>query len=274
MAHLTPESAVTIVTGGADTANSRGTAVTSSASSNTKGSWAQITSSIPSDVVGVWLNWQYMDTYRMFMDLSVGSGNSIVVNDLYLVTRINMGVPGVFLPLALPAGEPLYARVSAASGTKTIYVTAHFVCGSFNTSRAYSRGTTYGATVASTSGVTVDPGAVGDTKGSWTQITASTTNTIRSLLIAVGQGYDTYPAVYGTQEWLFDVGIGAAASEQVLIANLPACSDSSSDTINQHWYGPFDVTIPASTRIAIRCQSDVVSDASTRLLRFTAVGFD
>lgn len=274
MAHMTPESSTTITAAGIATASSSGTLLTASASAHTKGSWTQLTASIPSDVVGVWLNFQTLDTYRYFLDLSVGSGNVVVAENLYFTARINFGLHGVFLPLSLPAGEPLYARISAGTGSKTCYLTAHLVRASFNTSRALSRGVGYGATVASTSGVTVDPGAVANTKGSWTQIVASTTNAIRSLIVCVGQGYDTYPAIYGTQRWLFDVAVGAGGSEVVLLGDLPAACNSTSDTIQQNWYGPFDVSIPAATRIAIRCQSDVVTDASTRLLRFVVIGFD
>jgi hypothetical protein len=272
MAYLTPESAVSISSAGANTVTSAGTLLTSGAT-NTKGSWTQLSASLPGDIVGVWLNFQAPNSYRYFLDLAVGAGYTVVINDLYLVTRANMGVPGVFLPLALPAGEPLYARVSSASATRTVSVAANFVLASCNTSRPYARGVTLGATVASTSGVTIDPGASANTKGAWTQIANPTGYTIRSLLIAVGQGYDTYPAAYGTQGWLIDVGVGSAGSEVVLIPNLPACSDSSSDTINQHWYGPFDVTIPAASRIAIRCQCSV-NTANVRLLRFTVTGFD
>lgn len=275
MAHITPESAVTLTAAGATSSASTGTTLTSG-SAHTKGSWTQLTSSIPSDVVGLYLSVTTPSNYVYFLDLSVGSGNSIVLENLHWITRPNFSPGIVYLPLALPAGEPLYARISSRASSATVNVIAHCVRSSFNTSRAYALGTSYGATVGSSSGTVVDPGAVGDTKGSWTEITSSTSRTIRSLLICAAQGYEpaAYPASYGNINWLIDIGVGGAGSETILIPDLTTMTCSTSDGFDVRWMGPFDVTIPAATRIAIRCQCDYVADANTRLIRFALIGFD
>jgi hypothetical protein len=108
-----------------------------------------------------------------------------------------------------------------------------------------------------TSGKTFTAGGSVNTKGSWTELIASTTKKIVALLISFGNiGTGAYDDMF-----LVDIGTGAAASEVVLIPNLYFHRER---IYRQPNPSPvlFFVSIPAGTRIAGRCQAaGVVSNA-------------
>jgi hypothetical protein len=98
----------------------------------------------------------------------------------------------------------------------------------------------YGSTTASTTGTQVNTSGSNNTKGAWTQITAATTRSHFWGLICVR-------AVSGTQ-FLLDVGIGGAGSEQVIVPNLNIRDSSNGDPAM--WSVP--LRIPSGTRVAMR----------------------
>lgn len=94
-----------------------------------------------------------------------------------------------------------------------------------------------------------------NTKGSWDQFIASTSFDYEWILIGLWHGTGTT-----NSEYLVDIGIGAAASEQVLVENLYGCLDGNS-TSDESWVVKYllPVHVPAGSRIAVRCQSALAS---------------
>ena len=117
------------------------------------------------------------------------------------------------------------------------------------------------ATASSTvSQLTVTAGGSAHTKGSWTEIVASTSvDTVcvsMNTTAAVGaNGIDT--------RCLVDIGIGAAGAEVVVIPNIAVGNKSSSTS---GWL--FPIFIPKGTRVAFRSQHAVASTANTFRFRF------
>lgn len=107
----------------------------------------------------------------------------------------------------------------------------------------------FGTVLGTSSGTVVTASASANTKGSWTQLIASTAEDTDRIVIFFSE-------TGNKNSFLVDIGIGAASSEQIIAPNLA------------HWnlgdFGPgryyvFNLHIPAGTRIAARCQSDDAS---------------
>lgn len=96
-------------------------------------------------------------------------------------------------------------------------------------------------------GTVVAPSASANTKGSWVQITASTTADICAVLVQIQN--------FGSGQFAVDIGIGGAGSE-IVIANNILCSLSSNASPDPF----FPCSIPSGTRIAARCQSSAAAD--------------
>lgn len=92
--------------------------------------------------------------------------------------------------------------------------------------------------------------AVPHTKGPWMEIVAATTNEVN--LITLCFPVATFLAATDTST-LLDIGIGAGGAEVVKVPNLAVGYHNVYDQID------IPITIPSGSRIAIRCQSVVVS---------------
>jgi len=259
---------------GADTADSEGTDITASVSTNVKGAWVSL-GTIPNGVVGFDVIAHKQDGTSFLIDIGIGAAQNIVVPNLYIRRRLNAGSCHFHIPLPLPAGQTLYARCQSGSSSKIVGISVLCKIAGATCPVPLGVATDYGTDTSDTGGVTVDPGGTAHAKGSWTQIVASTARDIRQLLLMFGGAVENTnsPSTRTYASWLFDIGIGAAASEKIIIPNLGLVVASVSDCLNDAIFGPFDVNIPAGTRIAARCQSSDI-DATYRLLDLTILGFD
>lgn len=84
-------------------------------------------------------------------------------------------------------------------------------------------------------------------KGVWVEAIASTANFTNYFMLII---HDATAAT----DYSVDVGIGAAASETVLIPNVKYHVNITANNIITVSY-PFKVEIPAGTRISARCQN-------------------
>lgn len=111
-----------------------------------------------------------------------------------------------------------------------------------------------GSTPASSRGITVtNPGAA-NTKGAWVTVIASTAVDAKALLIQVS--HDNSAVV--DERALVDIGVGAAASEVVLVPNLIGGGIGYTTVKHCHSY-ILPVRVAAGTRIAARFQSNRAS---------------
>lgn len=259
---------------GANTAVSRGTSVTASATANTKGTYAQLIASTAFNANGVLVmlddqaaNIDYL------IDLAVGAAASeqIIASNLLASGATGTVAYGMnyFLPIEIPAGVRLSARCQSGTAVANVVRVSLVLFGQgLNAPSGLSRIDTYGAATADSGGTSIDPGGVANTKSTYTQIVASTSASMQYLILAFGSQQ------HGTRtscSWLVDVAIGAAASEQIILPNLALNCSSSPDVVAPQFYGPLPISIPAGTRIAARAQSDLIT-ATVRLFDMIAYG--
>lgn len=104
---------------------------------------------------------------------------------------------------------------------------------------------------ASTGAVTLTAPGSTNTKGAWTQLSAAAPFDVAGLWVMCASGGANGAA-------LFDIGVGGAGSEQVVVPNVPARRVGGAN------YGsgviPLPVAIPAGSRIAARYQSSATTN--------------
>jgi len=250
-----------IAAAGQLTASSNGTLVTAAATAHVKGAWSQLVAATGAEAswIEVYIG-SVATAVDYLIDIGIGAAASEQVIIPNLVAGSGTGAAGrssrFLLPLNIPAGVRVAARCQATTISSTCRVSAQLGSGGWPLESGLQRVTDYGTTTATTQGTTVDPGAVANTKGSWVQLAASTTNPIRALLF--GQSNLVQTARTSCQ-WLFDLGVGAAASEVVVIPNRTVECVSTEDTIHPQGSGPFPVNIPAGSRLAVRAQCSITT---------------
>lgn len=248
---------------GANTAASLGTSVTASGSANTKGSYAQLTASTP--FLAAWLLVEAMTNTNgstQLVDIAIGGAGSekvIVSNLMVQGPRDLFCVP---LPIQVPGGVRLAARTQAATGSQSCFVQVTLLAARSGMQPSGGVVDCYGQDTSTSRGVSVDPGGSANTKGSWTQITASTTRRARGFFLLLGGQGNTNTSL---GSWLYDVGIGGAGSEQVIVADWGVDVRAAGNVHPAPHCSPFfPIPIGSATRIAVRSQSTVI-DATDRL---------
>jgi hypothetical protein len=249
---------------GTDASNSRGTIVNPSSTANTKGSYAQLIASTAYDAVAMMVLFKAttpnaVNGCGISADIAVGAAGSeiILAPDLMTFTEqngvcLNRGTELYFLPLPVPAGTRIACRAQTSESSWADTFTAEIVL--FDAGWPNMDGAagieTAGFVSASTRGTTVTPG--NGSKGSWAPLSASTAHDWMGLFVYADNSTFTGFA-FNT---LLDIGIGAAASEQVVIpdAFLRGMGTSQGKYKGQIQFYP--CLIPAGTRIAARATND------------------
>lgn len=229
---------------GYSTANTRGTNV-QSGSAGALGSWVELVSSLPYDAMGFFVSTINANSEQHKLEIGVGgSGSEVSLGELTVSldgTYINH-----FVPIPIAAGTRVVARCQAGnvSGAATHIVP---VRGKSDDPKV-SRGVLLNWSDANGLGA-VDPGATANTKGSWTEMTASTSRDVSAITLF----FDIKGNAGG--RWGVDVGIGGSGSEQTIIENLGVTSEAFRSAARPSTIGPIWTPIPAASRIAVRVQS-------------------
>ena len=261
---------------GVDLTDSKGTLLTAGGTAHTKGSWVQLSASAPEGITGFFVQFYNPDyasaDSRISVDIGIGSPETVIVPDLRHLTRVGFGGNTYFIPLHIPGGVSVSARMQAGTGiSRTMDVALGVYRGCFLSSSPMTQATHYGFNSASTTGTAVDPGAAANTKGAAAEITASCTNPIRSMMILIGNGtVGNPPTRYSTSGYLVDIGIGA--TPDYILTNIPLVARGIDDCIWPAVIGPFDCCIPAGTRIVARAQSN--ETGSERAFDLSIIGFN
>ena len=253
-------------TAGADTSVTDGAALLTAAASNTKSGWTQLIASTKFDAIGIvpiWTKcWSNLVGWYL-ADIAVGAAASEVVVLPNLISKGRQGgagQAGAFIPLAIPRGSRLSARAQALSAgtTRSYNFQMLLVSGDLLGGAPLSKAYTYGAETADSTGVAIDAGGSANTKGAWTELTASSSAPTRWMMVQIQ--HSTNGGLAADTTYLLDIGIGAASSEVVLIPDLPVTIDSSGGGVvfSNPWYS-LPVDIPAGTRISARCQCSVTT---------------
>lgn len=258
-----------------NTSISDGTTCTANGSANTKGSWVTNTGWKPT------FTWNMMHIsmvnaaaadYTVDIGVNDGSGNySVICPDLRIAGLhvARSGVCHYLLPLHVEVGRQLGFRCADSTGGSLARVNIR----GFSTGIGGAAG--FGRMVAlytpsSSRGVAIDPGGTANTKGSWTELTSSSSDRVVALVGCIGHNADIARAA--NQSMLLDIGVGASSSERVLIPDLHFTEETVGDSWWPITFGPFPCDVPSGTRFAARAQCEV-NTASDRTCDLALWGF-
>ncbi len=208
------------------------------------------------------------------VDIAVGAAASevIIVANLKVDLPVNSGyVATVYhLPMAIPAGSRLSAKVQCTNGATNglhvgIMLAGRPVGGDLDNS---CRSETWGAVTADSGGTSVDPGASANVVGVWSELVATTSFDVRQIVIAIGNQVNTARRV---SSFLLDIGVGAGGSEIVVLKEM-ALRGALNFNVSPTVLGPFPVNIPAGSRVAARLKSSI-NDATDRIMDVIVYGF-
>lgn len=221
---------------------------------NTKGAYVSIgTTGLDYESLTLFFSGIFFASHAT-LDLAISTDATnfnIIAQDLRFDDPADLSSGTTFeLPLHVPRGAHLYARISSptTSDTGWTYVIGH--AQGIGGAPGYSICEAI-YTAASSQGVSVDPGAVAFAKSAWVQIKASSANDYRMLMGFVGHDAHLNSA---NARYDIDIGIGGAGSEDVLIADFCAEHGGSGtqDARGPLLIGPWPCDIPAATRFAAR----------------------
>lgn len=245
---------------GATTSTSGGTVVTAHATvANSKGSYAQLIASTAFDaysLVVMLANPNGLDDY--LVDIAIGAAASeqvILPNLSYSTGNGEKGVYYIF-PIYVPAGTRIAAAVQCTTANRVIDVSVMLLGTSFLGGMSLGRVEAIGVATADSGGTAYDTGGTANTKNGKVEISAATGFAYRAIIIAFpSQNHGAWSNV----NVLFDVLVGAAGSEQVILPNININISVASDSVEPHAIGPFPVDIPAGTRVSVEAQSNNIT---------------
>lgn len=238
---------------GVDNTNTRGTAVATSASLNTKGSYVQLKAATDRRVSGLYVTLQNLSASVVgyLVDIAVGGAGSeqVVIANVFMITGGgNSYQSTVFIPVSIPAGTRISARAQATAGSQTIYVMAVGFSETLEAPILPGNVVSYGPDIVNSVSEFVQSGSA-NVEGSWKQYSASTSRRIRSLSIVIN------PNSSGDWIGLLDVGVGGSGSEVAVIEGIPISNEGAAD--RQNMVNPWlPVDIPAGTRLSMRMQTN------------------
>lgn len=245
-----------------------GLGLTASASANTKGSYAQLVASTTftcNSVQVVVANTITTGTRYYLFDVATGAGGSetVVIPNIPVegagTATSALYASGIWpVPLAIASGTRVALRCQGSTGSVTMNVSMTLIAA--GGVAGVSSVTNYGSDTSTSLAVSVDPGASANTKGSYSQITASTSSVTQWLQTMFALDH-TSPA---NTFWLVDIATGAAASEVVLMPDLLVANAGTQAAVQPKSYDMLTY-IANATRIAVRC-SCTSNTATTRLL--------
>jgi hypothetical protein len=215
--------------------------------------WVQLTASSPCDAQALYIQ-LYSDaatTYNYSISIGVGAAGSetAIITDLVFYSPSPVR-EGVLLPVTIPAGTRISARPQWGVGSG-VTCSVILLDGSFCDTSGFSGVDTIGI-VSHYYGTSVVPSATANTKGSFTQIIASTARDYAGFLL----GFDNVSGGADSNVRLWDFAIGSAGSEIVILPNIMVKMQS------YHSLQPYiPMDIPAGTRISARNQATLASAA-------------
>lgn len=247
-----------------------GLTLTANASANTKGVYNEFIASTPFTANFLIVTITGMNVARRYLvDIATGGAGAEVVLFPNLLVDGSGGAAGntgaaihVF-PVAIPSGTRIAGRVQSSTGGAVVTLTVTLIAaGGMVGATTFVN---YGSNTGTSGGVAVDPGGVANTKGAYSEITASTSGVIQWMLIMATTGANAAPAA---ANFAVDIATGGAGTEVVLVPDLRTNTTTQMSPNPASW--SLLTYIPASTRIAIRMSSGI-TDATDRVLQFAII---
>jgi hypothetical protein len=245
---------------------------------HTKGSWIEIipAGSLTFDACGFLVGCDYLGyASTNLLDIGFGSSPTVVLSNL-MVEQLAMRVGlEVFIPLSIPSGTRVAVRNQSTAGSSgNPYVTLTPLGQGFLPSTWPGAVETLGVTSSgATKGTLVDPGSLTNRKGTWTELTtvSGLSRPSSMLLLMVGTRAD---GTLSIANWYLDIGIGdgTVSGTQTVYPDIFMMTNSATDQLQQHVFGPYPFTAPAATRLWARAQCSMAT-ASKRTFNLAAYAF-
>ncbi|KKL25534.1 hypothetical protein LCGC14_2404330 [marine sediment metagenome] len=259
--------------GGPDLTDTTGPTITPSTSTNTKGSYIEIIASTTFDTKELFIITARGNSAIDYLyDIAIGAAGSEkdIISNLYHTSTGRYLTRHAF-PLAIPAGTRISARSQALGASKAGFeVLVYMTATGYTHPNPLGRCTTYGAATGDSGGTSIDPGASANTKGAYSELTASSTNPTKSLAIGIGNQANS---VRSNALYLLDIAVGASGSERVILGDIWLVCGTQIDIVAPSAIPSIPVNIPAGTRISARAQCDI-TDVTDRLFDVIVYGAD
>lgn len=255
---------------GVTPANSSTATIAYAGSANVKSAWVELVAAAPFDVCGIVIHGSMTASALTdaLYDIGIGAAASeVVLLPDIKQTRLgslNAGFPSFFVPISIPAGTRIAARYQA-SGNSVFKLALTLIGAGSNYTLPGHRAASYGCNLAISKGTLIDPGAVAHTKSPWFELAASTDFASNFLVVITApEGGSTADA-----QWLVDLAIGAAGSEQIVVPDIYGYNVGSTG-LNYRLGLP--VSIPAGSRISARAQCTATTGFKVFQISLLAVG--
>lgn len=265
-----PQDASALAAASAPTGSTYDLTITSSVTSNAKGSYTQVFASTSFTANRLNIRGRTRAASTAFLvDLALGAAGAetvLIPNTIWesYTGSSHYGQAWFDVPAAVPSGSRIALRCQSSVGSSTTVVLAVSIFAAGDTP-GIDTWNTYGANTGTSLGTAVDPGGAANTKGSYAQLTSSSAALTQALLLMTTTNCNQATTA---ARWNVDIATGAGGAEAVLFPDLymGVNTDSGAAAFGANHASPMFLTyIPASTRIAVRSQSDL-TDATDRVL--------
>jgi hypothetical protein len=247
---------------------SSGVTVTSSGTSDTMGSWAEMDASTEEEAVGLKISIPRVavvgsNTISYLVNIGIGPATEqILIEHLHFGqdnTETNQNLFYYDVPVSIPKGSRITAQCqSNTTDADSINVLAEFIVGSFKSNPGNGGVISYGSNSATSNGTEIDPGGSANTLGAWTELTASSAE-LRGFFLSIGMNARTSVA---TDNTIFEVGIGSSGNEEIIAEGIVFKKGTFETSMGDTSFRR--VAIPVGARIVVRSQCDNPS-AGTRV---------
>lgn len=252
---------------GASTSTSRGTTVTAG-SAGTKGTWTSIggTTSFTYEAITVFFGRSVTATNYIFdIGIQVSGTSFVIAQDIRLEgSRIAGGCTGaVYLPLHVPSGSQLQARVQGAIGAGSIDFVIIGHSQGIGGAPGYARCEAI-STSTTSRGDTLLPGPTANTKGTTVVATNNAKNNYDAIWAYIASDGDSGKTT--AIGWLIDIGWGSStANAPWMIQNFPMMSEITLDLPQPLVHPLWPATIIQGGAVQARCQSTSTATADNKL---------
>jgi hypothetical protein len=235
-------------------------AVTGDATAHTKGNYVEYVASTPFDTCGIIISVGYCQYgYYYLFDVAIGAAGSeqVIIPDLTIHSPISAAlfqVATYFFPIHIPRGSRIALRSQSSTGGKYIRPMIYLISGGAAQPAGLNRVLCYGLT-GNSEGTEIDPGTSSNTKGGFVEIVSSLVYPLKGFVLGIGN--TDFSRASG--EWLIDVAIGAAGSEQVILPDYHAATSTSTTRIGPIASPFIPIAMPIGTRISVRSQSSLTT---------------
>lgn len=247
--------------------------LTANAAAHTKGTYAQFVASttFASNSVHVEVPQTVASANGFLFDIATGAAASEVVVIPNILaegcsTSTSLcGAESLAFNLSVAGSTRLSARCQCTTGGLTMAVALTLIAaGSVPGITSF---TNDGANTATSTGVSIDPGGTANTKGAYTQLSASTGAVTQFYALSMTTGSNTTRA--NDAIWAIDLATGAGGAEVVLVPDLRSSSGTGGLvlmlTMVPRAYSDM-IYIAASTRTALRASCST-NNATDRLFK-------